>query len=164
MLSTYPIAVTLHVLAAIVWVGGALFMGAVAVPVARQLPDEQRHLVVGRIGYRFRPVGWAALVTLWITGIWLVLIWGGTWASLTDGSFYQSPQGAKIGIKFVVVALMTAVTAVHDWWLGPRSSAMRHDDPGLPAARRVAGLLGMATAALSLVIVLLAIHIARPHL
>jgi uncharacterized membrane protein len=54
----YFIAVTLHVLAAVAWLGGMFFF-AIAAPVLRRIEDEDvRVALFDSLGRRFRLVGW----------------------------------------------------------------------------------------------------------
>ncbi|HEU4437873.1 MAG TPA: DUF4149 domain-containing protein, partial [Methylomirabilota bacterium] len=58
----------LHVLAAITWIGGMLFIALVLVPITRRLEDPAlRTRLVHEIGLRFRAVGWIALGVLLAT-------------------------------------------------------------------------------------------------
>jgi uncharacterized membrane protein len=52
------LARSLHVLGAIVWIGGMLFIALVLVPVVRRLEPLERARLVQAIGLRFRTVGW----------------------------------------------------------------------------------------------------------
>src|SRR6266540_21752 len=55
----------LHVVAAITWIGGMLFIALVLVPVTRRLEDTTlRARLVHAVGLRFRTVGWIALAVL----------------------------------------------------------------------------------------------------
>lgn len=158
----YAYLVTLHVLAGVTWAGGVLFMGLAAVPVARKLPPELRRAVVTALGERARAVGWIALVVLVVTGVFLMRAWGATWASVLDGSFFAAgPRNQTLGWKLLAVTAMLAVTALHDWWLGPRHS---RTEPGTPEAERyrlAASWMGRITGILVLVILMFAIRIAR---
>jgi copper resistance protein D len=59
-----------HVLAAIVWIGGMLFVALVLVPVVRAQADPVlRARLFHQAGVRFRAVGWAALLLLLVTGL-----------------------------------------------------------------------------------------------
>ncbi len=60
----------LHLLAAITWVGGMLFIALVFVPVTRRPPDPAlRGRLVREAGRRFRSVGWIALGLLVLSGL-----------------------------------------------------------------------------------------------
>jgi putative copper resistance protein D len=110
-----------HVLAAITWIGGMLFIALVLVPVMRAQTDAAlRTRLVHQVGVRFRTVGWAALVLLLATG--LLSLWLRPYL-LTLPRFQW-----KLGL--VVLALVLSV--VHDFVLGPRAGA-----PGADPALRV---------------------------
>lgn len=111
----------IHVLAAVTWVGGMLFIALVLVPVTRRLEDPAlRTRLVHEAGVRFRTVGWIALGFLVLTGL------GNLWLF---PAFLWSPRfHAKLGL--VLVALALAV--IHDFVLGPRAGR-----PGADPALRV---------------------------
>lgn len=160
----YKISVVLHVLAAIVWIGGVLFMGAVAIPAAKQLSPKESSLIIGAVGFRFRPIGWTCLALLVLTGSYMTWSWGATWGNLFDLSFFQKgAQYRALGYKLIAVTLMIGVSAYHDWYLGPRSaSAISADSAEAATMRKLAGRLGRATGILVLVIAILAVFVARP--
>ena len=63
-----------HVLSAITWVGGMLFIALVLVPTVRALGDATlRTRLLRDSGQRFRTVAWIALAFLLLTG--LVNLW-----------------------------------------------------------------------------------------
>lgn len=111
----------IHVLAAVTWIGGMLFIALVLVPVTRRLEDPAlRTRLVHEAGVRFRTVGWIALGLLVLTGL------GNLWLFPL---FLRSPRfHAKFGL--VLVALVLA--AIHDFVLGPRAGR-----PGADPALRV---------------------------
>src|SRR5579884_2769914 len=60
----------LHLLAAVAWIGGAIFLSAIVLPVLRQaMPSAERLALVSQIGRRFRVLGWIAIVVLILTGL-----------------------------------------------------------------------------------------------
>ena len=50
----YQLSVFLHILSAIVWIGGMLFLPLVVVPATRGLPSAERAALFGVVGRRFR--------------------------------------------------------------------------------------------------------------
>jgi copper resistance protein D len=59
-----------HVVGALVWVGGMLFVALVLVPVARHLADaDLRRRLITAIGVRFRTVGWVAVGLVILSGL-----------------------------------------------------------------------------------------------
>ena len=72
------ILVMFHVLAVVIWVGGMLFAHMQLRPVAADLlePPVRLKLWVGVFG-RFFPWVWASIITILITGFWIINIYGG---------------------------------------------------------------------------------------
>src|SRR3989304_763779 len=69
MPTAYYISVTLHLLAALLWLGGTFFLAAVGAPVLRKVePPELRAELFRKIGVQFRMVGWVSIIVLVITG------------------------------------------------------------------------------------------------
>ena len=66
------VAITLHVLAAIVWVGGMFFAYLAARPVLAELDTPLRAKLWVGIFRRFFPWVWAAVLTLLVTGFYMV--------------------------------------------------------------------------------------------
>ena len=71
----YQLAAYIHLLAAIVWLGGMLFLALVLVPLTRGMrePPGLSVRLLRTAARRFRVIGWGALTTLAGTGIWLLL-------------------------------------------------------------------------------------------
>jgi putative copper export protein len=96
----------LHVLAATVWVGGQLVLGAL-VPVLRRVSPEAPRAAAQQFGR----VAWPAFWVLVATGCWNVLA-----VDDTDADGYQ----ATLAVKLVVVALSGATA-----WLHQRATTSR---------------------------------------
>ena len=109
------VARIIHVLSAAVWVGGTVFLVAVAVPYARSLGDERRTRVASAIGRRFRPVAWTAMAGLVLSGLYMLQKLGYLDAGLTS-----TADGRLMLAKLVLVVLLIGLSAVHDFVLGPR--------------------------------------------
>jgi putative copper resistance protein D len=99
-----------HVVAAITWVGGMLFIALVLVPVARRLPDAAlRTRLVSDLGTRFRTVGWVAIGLLVASGL---------------GNLAVRPEllwVPRFQWKAGLIVLALALSALHDFVLGPRA-------------------------------------------
>ena len=136
----------LHVLAAITWIGGMLFIALVLVPVTRRLDDPAlRARLTHAIGLRFRTVGWIAVAVLVVTGF--VNLW-------LHPSLLASPRFQwKAGL--VVLALI--LSGFHDFVLGPRAGLPGAD----PAARVRASWVARINVLVVLVIVLLGLSLLR---
>jgi uncharacterized membrane protein len=138
-----------HVLAAMVWVGGMLMIPLVVTPVIRRrVPPEQRTELLAAIGLRLRPIGWIALAVLVLTGIRRAMIlFGGApdpWQAFTT-----TPYGRTLMAKLILVIGILAFQALHDFVLGPRLRDLAAaQSPGLARAR--AATIGLAFAGLLL--------------
>jgi uncharacterized membrane protein len=136
----------LHVLAAITWIGGMLFIALVLVPIARRLEDQAlRARLVHDTGVRFRTVGWIALGVLVVTG--LLNLW--MYPALLSIPRFQW----KLGL--VVLALV--LSALHDFVLGPRAGAPGAD----PSARVRASWVARINVLVVLVIVAFGLSLFR---
>jgi copper resistance protein D len=101
-----------HLLAAVVWVGGTLSLVFVAVPPVQRLQGEERAHVLREFGRRWRPIGWSALGVAIATGI--ALAW-------RDGVFDTAPARVDwlLTIKGALVGVVVAGSYLHDFVLGP---------------------------------------------
>lgn len=162
-MSLYYLNVTLHVLAALLWLGGMFFLAAVGAPVLRKIePARLRAQVFQAIGLQFRRVGWITIAVLLITGT-LNLHFRGvlSWRVLSDAAFWATRYGHALAWKLAAVAVMVVVSALHDFWLGPRASVA---EPGSPEAIRLrtgAAWLARINAIVGLILVFAAVRLAR---
>ncbi len=162
-MTLYWINVTLHVLAAFVWLGGTFFLGLVGAPVLRRVePPELRARLFRQLGERFRAIGWIAVLVLLVTGV-LNLRFRGLLSAekLGDPAFWGTRYGRTLGWKLGAVAAIVVVSAVHDLVVGPRASRSPPGSPEALRARRVTAWLGRIAAVLGAAIVILAVRLAR---
>src|SRR5690606_5444581 len=104
MQTLHFIAILLHILAAIVWIGGMGFLGAVLIPVLRRsrTAGGQYTELIHRTGTRFRNVGWACLVVLLATGVVNLSRWGVGLERLTSAELWASPWGRILAVKLAL--------------------------------------------------------------
>lgn len=106
--------VWIHLVAAVLWIGGMLFLSLTLVPLFKQAPfSTQCRPFFKAVALRFRRLVWGAIALLLTTG------------SLLLGHRLETPwpPAAWPGIVHVKLALVFALlllTAVHDLALGPR--------------------------------------------
>jgi putative copper export protein len=158
----YYVSVTLHVLAAMLWLGGMLFLAIVAAPVLRTVDPESRRVIYDRVGYRFRTVGWACIALLVLTGL-VNLHYRGFLSRpvLTDAAFWASPFGRALAWKLVLAGVMLAVSAAHDFWLGPAAGRRAPGTPDAVRLNRAASWLARLNAAAGIALIVFAARLAR---
>lgn len=150
-------------LAAIVWLGGTFFLALVGAPVLRRVePASLRADLFRRLGARFRIVGWTSIGVLIATGL-LTLELRGLLSAETLGTFefWQRPFGRALAWKLLLVVAIVVLEAVHDFVLGPRASRRTAGSPEALAARRTAAWVARGNAALGVVVVAVAVRLAR---
>jgi uncharacterized membrane protein len=164
MPSLYYLNITVHVLAALVWLGGMFFLALVGAPVLRSVENpELRQRLFDQLGYRFRSVGWIALGVLLVTGV--VNLWyrgALSMAMWRDPGFTGSTWTKALEIKLAAVTVMLVVEAYHDWVLGPRAGQVKAGSPEAMALRKRASVFARVSALAGVVIILAAVRLARP--
>lgn len=133
------VARIVHILAAAVWIGGTVFLAAVAVPYARTLDEARRSEVVTALGRRFRPVAWTALAASAASGLYTMYRFGlMNWASLRAAEY-----GNGLLIKIGFAAIVIVLAAIHDFVLGPRFERTGRGRGALIAIARCNGVLSL---------------------
>ena len=157
----YWTSVALHLLAALVWLGGMLFLGVVGAPVLRAVePPSLRARLFHDLGLRFRTVGWIAIAVLIVTGL-VTLHFRGWLSLLGRAEFWGTVAGRALMAKLAAVTVMLLVSAVHDFVLGPAAGRATAGSPEGLRLRRRAALLARANAMLGVLLVLAAARLAR---
>jgi putative copper export protein len=151
----------LHILAAVIWIGGMLFLSLVAVPVLRQVDSPVlRSDLFRMMAQRFRRLVWICIAVLILTGIVNMAYYGNTSA----GSPYQKVLSIKLGLVTVLVALGVA----HDALIGPRAARAQSRD-GLPPTGtdllmvQLSPWVGRFNLLLGVIILVLAAALTRSH-
>jgi uncharacterized membrane protein len=160
----YITLVTLHVLAAITWLGGVVFLALVGAPALRRVePAALRTELFTAIGMRFRVVGWGAVVVLLVTGTWLLQLRGWLAAgALGSGAFWRSGLGVALGWKLALVVVMLATSLWHDLAFSPARARMLEQRPDGAVQRRRLMLLARIGAVAGLGVVIAAVRVVRP--
>ena len=153
---TWGVVVWLHVVAAMTWVGGMIFISLILAPSLRKLPAGQRWELLRTVGTATRVAGWISLLILLSTGLLNVLHLQIQWNSLT---------GRLLIVKLSLVAAVLALSALHDFVLGPalvaRQQGSAPAEPSAARMRRLVPWLARMNLLLALGIVYLAVLIAR---
>lgn len=112
----YFTLVVLHILAAVAWIGGMIFLSLVLAPLVRDRKAVPEFMALFRsAALRFRRVVWMAIAVLLITGPMLLAHRGinvtnpGSWSGV-------------VTVKVMLVALLLFLTLLHDLVFGPQVS------------------------------------------
>lgn len=159
----YYLNVSVHVLAAIVWLGGMFFIALVGAPVLRRLGSPTLRAELFRlIGARFRVTGWIAIGLLVVTGtVNLGFREQLSWDTLGSAAFWGTRYGSALAWKLLSVGLTLVLSGLHDFALGPLASRANPGSAEARRARRTATLLARANAVVAIVVVLAAVRLAR---
>ena len=113
----YQFLVFLHLLSAITWLGGMLFLLMVMVPLARR-DAGVGFGVLRSAAQKFVPIAWAAKLVLAGSGAYLAWEYWNVRPDtfFTGDSNFLDYLQRKTGIFVIVIAL----SLIHDFWLGPR--------------------------------------------
>ena len=141
----------LHVVAAVVWVGGLAYQAHGLLPAARRGSTA----VFADVARRARPITWTAISIVVLTGFYNVTQLGALARVMETGA------GLMLAAKFILVILAVALTGQRDFaHIALLQAALRADaDP--TAALRAIARLDRAVLLLTLVIIYLGLAISR---
>lgn len=159
----YDVLVYIHVFAALLWLGGMFFLGVVGAPVLRSIESvEVRQRLFNDLGVRFRNVGWGAIAVLLLTGMSILEVRGiFRSGAFVDAAFWRTPFGMALAVKLAMVASMVALSAYHDFALGPAAGRATPGSSEALALRRRAMMTARLSALLGLVLLYAATRLAR---
>ena len=164
MRAVYLINVTIHVFAAMFWLGGMFFLGVIGAPVLRGVePPSLRQKLFNELGRRFRTAGWIAIVVLLVTGVlnlhfrgWLR--WDGV---LGSGAFWSSETGHFLAMKLVTVTGIVVIAGVHDFILGPAAFRLEPGSVEAQQSRLRAAWIERINAFIGVILLVAAVRLAR---
>ncbi len=163
--AVYVLSMWIHLLAAIVWIGGMAFLVLVLAPALRRFePRELGIKLIREAGTRFRFVGWVCLVVLVLTGLQNLKSRGITWELAANPDFWKAGFGHVLAMKLGVVALILVLSVIHDFHTGPAATSALTANPASPEARRLRAMamwFGRVNFVLALVVVLLGVALVR---
>lgn len=163
-MSSYHLSVTIHLIAAVFWIGGMLFLAAVGAPVLRKVEPELRAKLFSDLGVQFRWTAWIAIVVLLATGLTNMHFRGLLeWRLLGNSAFWGTTQGVVLAWKLLLVFLMVGMAAIHDFVVGPRTSRSRESNGSgtHDGLRRVASYMGRLNVMLALILIYVAVRLTR---
>ena len=158
----------IHLFAAVFWIGEMLIVGFVLGPVSRGLSAVERSTLFRAVGRASLPLAWTAIGILVVTGVLNLVLMGVPLGDLLTPAFYGTGFGFWLGVKLSAVLLMIVLSIVHDFYVGRRANAVRHEiraAGGLaPEAlvreaehyRRLAMRIGVANVVLAIIVLLAA--------
>lgn len=163
MRALYLANVTVHILAAMFWLGGMFFLGLVGAPALRAIePAAVRQRIFHQLGVRFRGAGWWAIGILLVTGTLNLYFKGWLRAEILGSStFWMSPVGHALALKLLGVTAMVVVSSIHDFVLGPSAGRATPGSPLAISLRTHAAHLARLNAILGVVVVVAAVMLAR---
>lgn len=125
----YLISVWLHIMAAVIWIGGTIFLALVLIPAIRrpEFGSIALELILWTV-LRFRLVGWFCFLVFIVTGTANLIFRGVTWSDVFNPLFWRGSFGSVLTVKLVIVAIILAISAVHDFVVGPRATAAWQQD------------------------------------
>lgn len=142
----------LHLLAAVVWLGGLLFQSHVLFP---QLKKGGGNQLAARAIRSFRPLAWSALALLVLTGLYNL-----TRLPPLD-LLFRSSAGPLLALKVILVLVAIPLAAHRDFRQGSRlARALEAGEDPLPLLRSVAWL-DRVVLLLGVVLVYLGVAISR---
>ncbi|PKB71029.1 MAG: hypothetical protein BZY87_08030 [SAR202 cluster bacterium Io17-Chloro-G6] len=154
----YQAAVVIHVISAVTWLGGMLFLVMVMLPLARRgMASGQPGpgmAVLRDAANRFLPVAWGAMIVLAVTGAYLA--WD-HWGIRPDVFFTSDTRFMNIlRAKSVLFLFVVVLSLLHDFWLGPMILKRLEEarSAGQPPPRSLARSIVLLTARVNLVAVL----------
>ncbi len=153
--------VCLHILAAVIWIGGMLFLSLVAVPILRRVESPLlRRDLFRKMARRFRGLVWGCFGVLILTGIGNVMAFGDT----SPGAPYLK----VLWIKLVLVGILVGLALAHDLVIGPRAGRAVSRDGLAPTGTdlmmvKLAPWVGRLNLLLGIVILVLAAALTRSH-
>ena len=138
----------LHLMAAILWVGGTLATSLVIHPVLHaELPDNARMSVYREIGRRFTKVQWLTWGTLAATGAYKL------WSIRETPEVFLGPFGRVLAVKLTLVAGMAALSLIHSLVWGPALASRTGTPDARAALARRAAFWGKINGLLMIAIV-----------
>ena len=149
----------LHVVAAVTWIGGMVFLSVIVLPVFRRGSfGADRRILFQTLARRFRILVWATIAVLIVTGPLLV--------SSRTGTLEASEEWRSLlHVKIWLVAALVLLTAVHDFWLGPFVGRLRRNasdsSPADHLLVRISVVVARSGLILAVAVLFLAVALAR---
>lgn len=128
---------TVHVLGAVIWVGGTISLGIVVWGLRRSFPNDPEtvYRTASRIGRAFAWVMWPALAVTIGTGLANL-----SWYVPPSENWTGVPAADWLSLAMGLVVLMTATAGLHTFVVGPRIRTLRDRHAPPAETSRLQGL------------------------
>ena len=121
-LNWIPVVLAIHVLGAIIWVGGNLSLGVAVWALRRTLRDQPETLarVTSEVGRSFAWVMWPALAATLATGMANL-----SWYLPAGEDWTASPAAPWLLLSVALAVLMVVAAGLHTFFVGPGVRRLR---------------------------------------
>lgn len=138
-----------HLLGAITWIGGLIFISLIMAPVLRmELAQPERSRLIQAVGQRFRFVEAIAFAFLLASGIYKIVQLG------ADFDWLGSAPGRILLVKLTLVATVLILSVMHGYVWGPAVARARENGDIPVAAQLTRRVIFWARAELVLALVI----------
>lgn len=159
----YILAVWLHILSLVLWLGGALFLVFAAVPYFKTKAPERFLEFLEFSQYRLRNIGWGAFGVFLVTGLYCIHYRFGSQIWF-DSSFWTEEPGIFLSIKLSLVLVIWILSFWHDFFIGPQTLTIWRQEKSsvrLAKHRKLTARMGRLIAMLAALVVYFAIRFVR---
>ena len=150
-----------HLLSAVLFVGGSFFMWLVVVPSSRLITEDEpeRTQIVGKIAKRFGRITSVVLVVLVLTGIY-----NASWYLPSPSALFDTYTGSILLAKIILVVALILLIYLHNVYFGRKIIKFAEEKrlDRLKAIRRTSRLVSVVNLILMLAILLLAVLLQMP--
>jgi len=150
-----------HLLSAVLFVGGSFFMWLVVVPSSRLMTDDEseRTQIVGKIAKRFGRITNIVLIVLVVTGIY-----NASWYLPSPSALFDTYAGSILLAKIILVVALLLLIYLHNVYFGRKIIQFAREKKldQLKVVRRTSRLVSMVNLLLMLAILLLAVMLQMP--
>ena len=144
MRTLYLAAVWLHVVGAMIWIGGMVVAAFAVLPPIRHLEEPQRTSFRWRFFGRFRAIMWSAFVVVGLSGLLVLAMRGVGPGNLLDPAWHSTAFGRVMTLKIGLYAVAGTLTFLHER-IGSRAQAR--------VLARLVLALGLVTVLLAIVLI-----------
>jgi len=111
----YSISDSLHILAAVTWIGSMIYSMFAMAPALKNLGVPRSHAINMIAARRFSPLTWASVAFLIVTGIYAV---SGNMDKLSP--LFAQTAGIMLFIKLLLVAVLIVILLLQIYTLSPK--------------------------------------------